>query len=594
VTRVSRRRFVLGGGVAGALAAPGVAGLLAPSTAVAAQGDALSLQAFGAVGDGATDDTRAFRDAIDAATAQAQRVDTGVGIRYDRLPPLYVPPGRYRVSATLALRYLAGFRIYGAGPRSSIIEFLGSGTLFDIHRCFGLTIEDIGVCNVHPDGPKGPLRGLTEGSAAFEIHERHDDAQQSSSNTVLRFQSVHVNEFHYGVRFTGDQMGDNVVFDQVGTRDNFYDFSYENVNSVNHQRVGGETLYGVSFPESYYADRLSSWQTSPALYDGAVLHAINGGQHTMLGGSIIASKTTVLFRRPTVATTGSDAQIAPYAFLGTRWEWRKQDTNGDGNGLERITLVRYTDPWPSGYAVSNSVRFRDCEHTYGAAVPRTDLVHLANHVHISWENTRVLQPERARLVELVDPATTGNALGSFVGRRSTILPSLVRTPPGAAAGPLRHVVDQAGGASIRKANAALQPLDESHSLVPGVARPVRRVSWRSAGAALPGTGGAPTSVTVTVPPGAQAMLVRVGVTLAPGVSSSGALSFTFSTGGRRLAALTADTAQAATRVDPYAVQRGRMPQRQLEDLAPGDGQVVIMAGQTRSAPVSGYVFVEYV
>lgn len=576
------------------MAAPAVAGLLVPAPAAAVQGDGLSVQAFGALGDGSTDDTAAFRDAIDAAKAQAQRVDTGLGVRYDRLPTLYLPPGRYRVSGTIALHYLAGFRIAGAGPRSSIIEFLGSGTLFDIHRSFGVLIEDIGVCNVHPDGPKGPLRGLTEDSTAFEVHERHDDAQQPTSNTVLRFQSVHVNEFHYGFRFTGDQMGDNVVFDQVGTRDNFHDFSYENVNSVNHQRIGGETLYAVSFPESYYAARLSSWQTSPAVYDGAVLNAVNGGQHTMLGGSIIASKTTVLFRRPTVATTGADAQVAPYAFLGTRWEWRKQDTGGDRNGLERVTLVRYTDPWPSGYAVSNSVRFRDCEHTYGAAVPRTDLVHVANHVHITWENTRVLQPDRARLVELVDRSTTGGALGSFVGRRSTILPTLVRTPAGTGAGPLRHVVDQAGGASIRTATAATQPLDESHTLVPGVARPVRRVIWRSASAALPGTGGAPTSVTVTVPPGEQAMIVRVGVVLAPGVDSSGAMAFGFSVGGRLLAALSVDTGKAAARVGPYAVQYGRMPQRQLEDLAPGDGQVVVTASQTRGVPLSGYVFVEYV
>lgn len=88
-----------------------------PVAAVRAEvGGMLSLAAYGAVGDGTTNDTAAVQAAIDAAIATDS--------------PLYVPPGSYRVTTLTAS---APFQMYGAGIQRSRLTWIndavaGTGT----------------------------------------------------------------------------------------------------------------------------------------------------------------------------------------------------------------------------------------------------------------------------------------------------------------------------------------------------------------------------------------------------------------------------------------------------------------------------------
>jgi hypothetical protein len=87
-------------------------------------GPTLNVKAFGATGDGVTDDTAAIQRALDAAAT----ADGGI---------VFFPNGRYKVTATLAITN-NGVSIIGAGINSADITFTGTGELFRIGTDNGL------------------------------------------------------------------------------------------------------------------------------------------------------------------------------------------------------------------------------------------------------------------------------------------------------------------------------------------------------------------------------------------------------------------------------------------------------------------------
>src|ERR1700761_922276 len=79
--------------------------------------------AFGAKGDGVTDDTRALQAAFDAA---AKGTVSGA---------LYIPPGTYIITQTLALNFHANVSIIGGDPANTIIKWRGAdkGTMLQVN-----------------------------------------------------------------------------------------------------------------------------------------------------------------------------------------------------------------------------------------------------------------------------------------------------------------------------------------------------------------------------------------------------------------------------------------------------------------------------
>ncbi len=90
---------------------------------------------FGAVGDSATDDTAALQAALDHCFGSADAPHGTANVRQNKA--LYIPPGHYKITAPLMVKYLHGGRIIGAGrfvtqienvtPGSSVIVTNGCG-----------------------------------------------------------------------------------------------------------------------------------------------------------------------------------------------------------------------------------------------------------------------------------------------------------------------------------------------------------------------------------------------------------------------------------------------------------------------------------
>jgi hypothetical protein len=388
--------------------------------------------------DPANPNTWDWTQAISAAIAHCRSlaswsypVGTGGARRYLGLPALYIPKGIYRNTHTHLLEYLHGFTIRGDGPGATVIQHEGADYLFDIHRAGALTFTDFTVNGVDPAGPAGGLRGLQEHSGAFRFRESSRDPVPTGGTTWQNHVAVEVNEVHRAFRFDGDQMTDSLVVDRYHGRDNFIDFDYANSQAVNHQLNGGEVTYGVSFPDSDYATRLSSWTSRPRLEDGAVFNVVSGGQVTVTGGSVIVRKPTLYFHTPPQdGSQGAVTNVTGYSFTGTRWEVRRSDPTGDRYRLGRITMIRYASPFPSSARVQPSVRFTACD--WIVMTPTIDLFYLANAVRISVDMSRVFfqSPSyKARLVTLVNGSTPA-IKGSYRSWGTTVLVRAKKAAPG--------------------------------------------------------------------------------------------------------------------------------------------------------------------
>jgi hypothetical protein len=97
--------------------------------------DAISVKdsRFAAVGDGATDDTAALQAALDHCFGSAGAPHGTAGVYQNKA--LYVPPGHYKITAPLTVKYLHGGRIIGAGRFVTQIENTAGSSVFITNGC---------------------------------------------------------------------------------------------------------------------------------------------------------------------------------------------------------------------------------------------------------------------------------------------------------------------------------------------------------------------------------------------------------------------------------------------------------------------------
>jgi hypothetical protein len=106
-----------------------------------AAGRVFNVRAYGATGDGSTDDTAAIQAAIAALAIEA------AGSTGTYAGTLYVPDGTYKITDTLVLASLRGFRIAGAGGASRFVWTANAPTkaVIEMLDCRNSTIENINI-----------------------------------------------------------------------------------------------------------------------------------------------------------------------------------------------------------------------------------------------------------------------------------------------------------------------------------------------------------------------------------------------------------------------------------------------------------------
>jgi hypothetical protein len=106
---------------------------------------------FGAVGDFATDDTAALQAALDYCFGPSDAPHGTSNVHQNKA--LYIPPGHYKITAPLAVKYLHGGRVIGAGRFVSHIENVTPGSsVFVTNGCGYSRFE--GVRLTAPSGAK--------------------------------------------------------------------------------------------------------------------------------------------------------------------------------------------------------------------------------------------------------------------------------------------------------------------------------------------------------------------------------------------------------------------------------------------------------
>lgn len=139
------RRWVLGGAAGAALvglAACSRPAPAAPTPDVPPSGPRIDVRSVGAVGDGQTDDTKAFATAFEQAGEQRA---------------VYAPTGVYKLTGLPDIKRYTTFT--GDGPDKTLLVHQSAGPLFNLVGTNRASFRSFGVHVVHPSGMAARLRG---------------------------------------------------------------------------------------------------------------------------------------------------------------------------------------------------------------------------------------------------------------------------------------------------------------------------------------------------------------------------------------------------------------------------------------------------
>lgn len=135
----------------------------------------VSVRDYGAIGDGVTNDTLAFQDAINAVVAGTNPYPGGNANR-----TLYIPSGHYKIGSSLLLT--SRINVIGDGISSSIIEYTSlTGSLFQ-------ATADISYSSFEKMKWVGPGQGTGNSATGFSAHT-------NGANVLITFDKLFVEEF---------------------------------------------------------------------------------------------------------------------------------------------------------------------------------------------------------------------------------------------------------------------------------------------------------------------------------------------------------------------------------------------------------------
>ena len=173
----------------------------AGSTGWAAVDSAVAdVKQYGAVGDGVTDDTAAIQAAIDAAmTTGTPLTTTRVGLK-----PVYLPKGKYKITAPLTIYSVQGFRMHGDGMESYLAV---SGSLTYALRLNGVAYSEFRDFDI---------RGNTSAdTVTTALAHDWDNTLTQRSATTNTFRNIAVRGLKYVTAFGFGLESGTLQLDQV-------------------------------------------------------------------------------------------------------------------------------------------------------------------------------------------------------------------------------------------------------------------------------------------------------------------------------------------------------------------------------------------
>ncbi|WP_433968311.1 glycosyl hydrolase family 28-related protein [Tunturiibacter gelidiferens] len=248
---------------------------------------------FGAKGDGVTDDTQAFQNALNRLVSNPA--------------VLWVPKGNYIISATLRMTACQQFSIIGEDPTKSVIQWNGSasGIMLDLEGCAWFRLARLGWNGEDKAGVVIRIASSLENGENYPTYDDIEDQQISHAGIGIQ------------VGFAGETSVQRVHFDH----NTIAGISLENWNALNFNVVdslftdcnvgvtnagpggSGSGAFNVSnsvFVRSQYTDMMM-WNTGPfserqnISFDSAAFFIggpIGAGANIILQGNTVINPTT--------------------------------------------------------------------------------------------------------------------------------------------------------------------------------------------------------------------------------------------------------------------------------------------------------------
>lgn len=585
------------------------------------------------VGTGVEAETAAWQAAIAECKARARTVTSGL---YRGVPRIYAGTREWLIT-TIEIKSIVGLTIQGDGMDSTVLRTDSGIPIFDVQRSSGLTLEGLTLTCGSANVGQAAVSGLIENSSGIWIHENSTDSGIPGSTTAIRLTRVRFHGFHRAVRITGNQMCDNITYDQCRWQDNFIDIENLNGQAVNQRVIGGEVDAWLNNTETAYNSRLALWSAvsipvtakpnqyqDPALSsgiqqnvtvrDGAVFRVIVGGEfHCDDRFSVVVLKTWLLLAAvPSDASTkyGVNVNALTFIYEGVTGEIRKTDTVLDSNGYQRCTLTRFELPHASDtdlVRIGATVIFKRLRLSIVQA--SLDLIHMAGPITIRWHDCRLLGATAAGNLRLCHTASgvTYVIPGDFDGQRSTILSPVItsRDYLGASA-----AVPVMGTFNVRQRDFAGGGIMAYDTTTPYVNRsrlrannrPVEPViyQWAAVDGTVLGANSSSVGQAKSIQVGIGAVIRRVGVVLSSvtsGTPSDIVLRFRDAASTVTYAELTAKWGTTTTATESVGAfgrifDGHRRPWAEVHDFAPADGRILVEVITKTTAVIQGFAWVE--